>query len=114
MDTQAACPFHNSSICRTNFSNIHLDSGYIDLNKDLGVNAPEDQNIHFRTVLQCAPLETEGYTESVVGLRDNYTTYNYGPFDNVDYTYMIEDLDMQYNIQDENMLRGTANTFLVK
>lgn len=114
MDTQAACPFRNSSICRTNSSNIHLDSGYIDLNNDLGVNAPPDNNILFRTVLQCAPLETQGYTEAVEGLRDNFTTYYYGPFWGVDYTYMVESLDSQYNRQAENMFRGTAGTFMLK
>lgn len=112
MDTQAACPFRNSSICRTNSSNIHLDTGYIDLNNDLGINAPSDNNILFRAVLQCAPLKTEGYAEPMEGLRDNFTTYNYGiSFGAYNYTYMVESLDAQYNRQAGNIFRGTAATF---
>lgn len=114
VDTQAACPFRNSSICRTNTSNIRLDTGYIDLNKDLGINAAADNNILYRAVLQCAPLETQGYTEHVEGLRDNFTTYNYGTsFEAYNYTYMVESVDEQYNRQAGNIFRGTAATFIV-
>lgn len=115
MDTQAACPFRNNSICRTNSSNIHLDTGYIDLNNDLGINAPPEKNILFRAVLQCAPLETEGYAEPVEGPRDNFTTYNYGTnFGAHNYTYMVESLDAQYNRQGGNIFRGKAATFILE
>lgn len=117
IDTQAACPFRNSSICRSNSSNIHLDSGYIDLNKDLGVNAPPENNILFRAVLQCAPLETQGYTKPVEGLRDNFTTYNYGTSSfgtTSNITYSVQNLDSQYNKQSENQWRGIGVNFIVK
>ncbi|KAL2277332.1 hypothetical protein FJTKL_00052 [Diaporthe vaccinii] len=114
MDTQAACPFRNSSICRTNSSNIHLDTGYMKLNNDFGVNAPPDNNILFRAVLQCAPLETQGYTKPVEGLRDNFTTYNYGASFQANYTYMVESLDVQYNKEAENMDRGSGANFILK
>lgn len=117
MDTNAACPFHNSSICRTNSSNIRLDTGYIDLNNDLGVNAPPDDNILFRATLQCAPLETQGYTKAVEGPRDNFTTYNYGPSLTslqADYTYMVESLDVQYNKEAGNLFRDSAATFILE
>lgn len=115
MDTQAPCPFSNSSICRTNSSNIRLDTGYIDLNKDLGVNASPEDNILFRAVLQCSPLETQGYAESGTGLRDNYTIYNYGTSAfGTDFTYSVESLDSQYNRQLENMWRGTGINFILK
>lgn len=114
VDIQADCPFRNSSICRSNASNILLDSGYIDLNEDLGVNAAPDNNILFRAVLHCAPLETQGYTQPVKGPRDNFTTYNYGPSPQTDYTYMVEDLDSQYNKQAGNGFRGEGTTFIVK
>ncbi|KAK7736866.1 hypothetical protein SLS63_003215 [Diaporthe eres] len=113
MDTQAACPFRNSSICRTNSSNIRLDTGYMNLNNDFGVNAPPDNNILFRAVLQCAPLETQGYTKPVEGLRDNFTTYNYGASFQANYTYMVESLDGQYNKEAENMDRGSGANFIL-
>lgn len=117
VDNLADCPFHNSSICRSNSSNIRLDSGYISLLNDLGVNAPPDQDILFRQVLHCAPLETQGYTESVKGLLDNFTVYNYGPSQrnfSLSHTYMIENLDAQYNKQLENPSRGRGNSFILK
>lgn len=114
VDTQAACPFRSNSICRTNTSNIRLDTGYIDLSNDFGVNAPPDNNILFRAVLQCAPLETRGYTKPVEGPRDNFTAYNYGPPNRANYTYMVESLDSQYNKQAGNMFRGTGSTFVLK
>lgn len=114
MDTQAPCPFSNVSICRTNSSNIRLDTGYIDLNDDLGVNAPPENNILFRSVLQCAPLETQGYTEPMKGPRDNFTAYYYGPSFPTNYTYMVEDLDSQYNKQVGNMMRGIGTAFILK
>lgn len=114
IDTQTACPFRNNSICRTNTSNIRLDSGYIDLNNDLGVNAPPDDDILFRAVLQCAPLETQGYTGSVEGPRDNFTTYNYGASRYTDYTYMVQSLDSQYNKETGNTFRGTGSSFILK
>lgn len=113
MDSQAACPFRNNSICRTNSSNIRLDTGYIDLNNDLGVNAPPDKNILLRAVLQCAPLETQGYTEPVQGPRDNFTAYDYGTPARTNYTYMAESLDVQYNKQVGNPFRGDG-TFILK
>lgn len=114
MDTQAPCPFSNVSICRTNSSNIRLDTGYIDLNNDLGVNGPPENNILFRAVFQCAPLETQGYTTPMKGPRDNFTTYNYGPSFRSNYTYRVEDLDSQYNKQAGNIFRGTGTTFILK
>lgn len=121
LDTQASCPFHNSSICRTSASNIHLDSGYINLNNDLGVNGPPDNNILFRVVWQCAPLETQGYAEPARGPRDNFTAYKYGAshYGNIsstraNYTYLVEDLDVQYNRQEGNMFSSTSGTFLLQ
>ncbi|KAG8158806.1 hypothetical protein KVR01_011249 [Diaporthe batatas] len=115
VDNQAACPFRNASICRSNTSNTLLDTGYIDLNKDLGVNAPPDQNFQFRAVLHCAPLETQGYTESIRGAYTNFTTYNYGPrFSGVaNYTHMVETLRAQYTRQPENILRGEGRKFIL-
>lgn len=117
VDSQAACPFHNSSICRSNSSNIRLDTGYISLLNDLGVNAPSDQDILFRKVLHCAPLDTQGYTEPINGWNDNFTIYNYGPLHenfNLSYTYMIATPYAQYNEQAENPSRGQGNSFILK
>jgi hypothetical protein len=57
----SGCPFQGS-ICRSNNTNLTLDTGYIDSNDNLGLNAPKDQRFLWRYKLQCAPLVTEGYT----------------------------------------------------
>lgn len=102
IDNQAACPFHDA-ICRSNDSNIRLDSGYIDSREDLGLNMPDDQRIFFRQVLHCAPLNTEGLARNTSTSSDNYTQYWYGPsIDNKEYTFEVEDLDAQYRKQADN------------
>lgn len=114
-DSQAPCPFNDSGICRSSNSNIRLDTGYLSLLHNFGVNAPPEQDILFRAVFHCAPLETKGYTEAVYGLLDNFTTYNYGSlFNGPNYTYMVENSDSQYKTQRENYFRGDGNAFILK
>ncbi|RDA88405.1 hypothetical protein CP532_5561 [Ophiocordyceps camponoti-leonardi (nom. inval.)] len=76
-DNQASCPFQ-SGICRSNTSNLILDTGYLDSHDHLGVNSSPDLRIRFRTMLHCAPLETEGYSSDIRNPSRNYTRYFYG------------------------------------
>ncbi|KAF4546051.1 Cytochrome p450 protein [Lasiodiplodia theobromae] len=71
-NTSAACPFSNS-ICRTNTSNIFLDSGLLDSHEDLGLNAPPEQRFKYRTTAHCAPLNTRGHVEYSATTVDNDT-----------------------------------------
>ncbi|KAH8785389.1 hypothetical protein F5883DRAFT_708240 [Diaporthe sp. PMI_573] len=112
IDTTAPCPF-NDSICRSNSSNLELDTGFVDSHTHLGINAPPNERIFFRRKLQCAPLVTEGYNSP----NGNFTQYNYGhqwvstsqpgtedrPYYN--FTYEVESLDKQYE-------RSTDRQFL--
>lgn len=41
-DDQVACPFEDG-MCRSNQSNLLLDSGYIDSREDFGLNTPDSQ-----------------------------------------------------------------------
>ncbi|KAK8078749.1 hypothetical protein PG994_002556 [Apiospora phragmitis] len=61
----ASCPFQ-SNICRSNGSNVMLDSGYIDSREHLGLNSPNSQRFQQREVLHCAPLRTEGYERNLM------------------------------------------------
>lgn len=79
VDFNAPCPFANQGICRSNNSNIRLDTGYIDSSEHLGINAPANDRILFRSILECAPLVTENYSENVTLPTGNYTRYYYGP-----------------------------------
>lgn len=114
VDNQAGFPFHDSSICRSNNSNIRLDTGYLSLMNDLGMNSSPDADILFRAVFHCAPLETQGYKGPVYGLLDNLTSYSYGSyFNGSNHTYMAETLDSQYNEQNRNPFRDKGKNFIL-
>lgn len=111
VDTQAPCPFGNG-LCRSNNANIRLDTGYIDTHKDLGMNAPENRRMLFRTVLSCAPLLTAGFSTNVTTETGNYTTYNYGnKTRGYNYTYMARSVQHQY--PDEDIEGGRGTTFVL-
>lgn len=109
MDSQAPCPFVES-ICRSNSTNLILDTGFINTDTHLGINAPPEERLLMRHVLKCAPLLTEGYSSR----HGNYTRYNYGaqwrrtesdvPIAN--YTYEVESLNTQYAISDDGKMIG--------
>lgn len=104
----ASCPF-SDNICRSNDSNLLLDSGLIS-SDDLGLNMPSDQRMFYREVLHCAPLRTDTFVSNVSINNYNYTRYSYGgrrkkgsEFWN--WTYEVEDLDAQYRRQTDGFLR---------
>ncbi|KAK8093473.1 hypothetical protein PG997_000158 [Apiospora hydei] len=103
-DGNAACPFA-SDVCRDNATNLRLDSGYIDSNDHMGLNAPQDQRIFFRMVLSCAPLSTRGYKTSHIQGNRTFVRYNYGNliganYNLFDYTYAVPDRETQYKQAD--------------
>ncbi|KAK0625681.1 hypothetical protein DIS24_g11007, partial [Lasiodiplodia hormozganensis] len=92
-DTNAACPFKNNTLCRTNTSNIFLDTGLLDSHYDLGLNAPPEQRFMYRATTHCAPLNTHGRFEynAVISGNDTYRTveYSFGGIPNyANYTFM--------------------------
>ncbi|KAI3328900.1 hypothetical protein HD806DRAFT_548173 [Xylariaceae sp. AK1471] len=76
INNNADCPF-NEEICVSKKGNLVLDSGFIDSHKDLGLNDPVDSRIQMRTVLQCAPLKTRGYTAQFSDKTGNHTRPSY-------------------------------------
>lgn len=100
----AGCPFQES-LCRSNNSNLLLDTGYIDSREHLGLNTPDSQRFQQRQVLHCAPLKVEGYEKRVISSNQTFVTYNYGSMiggskSNTtlveESTYQAEDVEMQY------------------
>ncbi|GAP90397.2 hypothetical protein SAMD00023353_4900340 [Rosellinia necatrix] len=77
VDYNASCPF-SSGICRSNTSNVQLDSGPININNDLGLNADEMRTTSFRYRLTCAPLVTDGYTSVKNTSHGSLIRYHYG------------------------------------
>lgn len=79
------CPF-GGDICSINNA-VSLDTGYLNTQKDLGINAPDADSIDFRKTTTCAPLKSHGYSSNVVvgnnqndlpPAYQNYTGYFYG------------------------------------
>ncbi len=63
---EVGCPFPGQDkICQTNSTNLRIDTGYIDSNTHLGINAPPKDRFLFRSVVECAPLKIDGYAENV-------------------------------------------------
>ncbi|KAF9634759.1 hypothetical protein BFW01_g5654 [Lasiodiplodia theobromae] len=79
----AACPF-DPKICKTQDSNILLDTGYLDTRDDFGINLKKTGRFSYRRVLHCAPLVTEGYQAKLSDInasavrQDDEMFYFYG------------------------------------
>ncbi|KAI0161879.1 hypothetical protein GGR52DRAFT_143822 [Hypoxylon sp. FL1284] len=116
VDTTANCPFAGD-ICRSNTSNILLDTGYIDSNNHLGLNFASDDRILYRKVLHCAPIKNEGRNSSYKVPGFNYTRYDYGngavlalnyTVIAVNYTFEVIDRETQYR-EDYSRLGSFVN-----
>jgi hypothetical protein len=105
IEKNAVCPFH-VNICRSQWGNIKIDSGYIDSREDLGLNTPEKYRFKIRSILHCAPLKTEGYVSRTVASDQNETQvfydYKYGivsggpSFANFNYTYTVRSTPLEH------------------
>ncbi|KAF2670197.1 hypothetical protein BT63DRAFT_231540 [Microthyrium microscopicum] len=81
IDRNATCPF-GGDICKAKYSNIRIDTGFLDSHDDFGINSPPEDRVLYRSVQVCAPLKTEGHT-GVNTMTQNatrvpMTTYRYG------------------------------------
>lgn len=78
IDQNASCPFQ-TQICRHPTGNIRLDTGYLNSQADLGLNAPIDSQYNFRKITHCAPIKSDGYQKTVLFSSNKpYTQYFYG------------------------------------
>ncbi|KAL9616477.1 MAG: hypothetical protein Q9160_008672 [Pyrenula sp. 1 TL-2023] len=78
VDQNASCPFQET-ICRHRDGNIRLDTGYLNSQADLGLNAPLDHQFDLRIATHCAPLKSDNYKRTVYYSVDKpYTEYFYG------------------------------------
>ena len=78
----ASCPF-DAKICAT-AQGFSVDTGYLDTQRDLGINSRPEDAVGFRRSAVCAPLVTNGYTSAIssnsapAGLT-TLEGYYYGP-----------------------------------
>ena len=72
-----------------------MDTGLLDTNEHLGINAAQSDWIQYRKVTSCSPIHTKGYVTTFNDTDPNDLTYgnlffdyNYGPILNIsNYTY---------------------------
>ncbi|KAF3025106.1 hypothetical protein E8E14_014606 [Neopestalotiopsis sp. 37M] len=97
-DNNAPCPFAEG-MCRTNDSNIRLDTGLINVNRVLGLNLPANEGIAFRRVFSCAPLVTDGFTSVEQTMHGDIVSYHHGHWESGsmvrNYSFRIGDIDSQ-------------------
>ena len=84
VNTNASCPF-DARICNHTAANLFIDTGLLDSHYDFGRNTPPNRRTQWRRTVHCAPLATEGYRFRTNDVAENqsYTTYYYGPLQNV-------------------------------
>lgn len=121
LDADAPCPF-TADMCRNNSGgNVRFDTGYLNSHDHFGINAPPNERILFRHVMQCAPLNTAGFETNGTGAAENYTRYHYGSnirwvggnvtFSN--WTYETRNLDLQYNGQQDDPQNAIGLTYKI-
>jgi hypothetical protein len=90
VDTNASCPFDNK-VCSHTAGNLFIDTGLLDSHDDFGRNTPTNRRIQLRRTIHCAPLATEGYRFRTYDEAKNqsYTTYYYGPLQNVNQSMTV-------------------------
>lgn len=88
-DRNASCPFGHD-ICKSKFGNLLLDSGALDSIQDLGLNTGPRFTIRHTT--HCAPLMTDGFTETIKVLKTSQETqvYRYGSRGSQSYVHSVK------------------------
>ncbi|KAI1389152.1 uncharacterized protein F4822DRAFT_270921 [Hypoxylon trugodes] len=117
----APCPFQDN-ICRSNSSNLMLDTGLVNIHDHLGVNLPAGERILWRKVLSCAPLVTSGRTSNHSTADGNYTRYHYGDVVRTrnstgtvryNFTYSIDSVESQYAPFNFTNISYDGNTYIL-
>ena len=102
----ATCPFQDASMCITpDGLAVQVDTGMVDSQLDLGINAPVKDRIKYRHVATCSPIKQEGFTTDWINATNVNTTglihshepgpgemlkfYNYGSALNTNHTFWL-------------------------
>lgn len=65
IDKNASCPFPGKEkICLRNSGNLRLDTGPLDSHIHFGMNTEPGRRFTYRRIIECAPLQTAGYTRT--------------------------------------------------
>jgi hypothetical protein len=98
----ATCPFQDASMCITpDGLAVQVDTGMVDSQLDLGINAPAKDRIKYRHVTTCSPIKQEGFATdwinatsvNITGLEpepgEMLKFYNYGSALNTNHTFWL-------------------------
>ena len=61
---------------------MRLDTGLINSHFDLGINAPPEDRVEYRQVLECAPLRTDAFATFTTNRSEVQITSNFHTFEN--------------------------------
>ncbi|KAH7057431.1 hypothetical protein B0J12DRAFT_414152 [Macrophomina phaseolina] len=80
--SDAACPFTDTDLCITDNSvPLMMDTGYINTNRHLGMNAKDEDAIDYRKIVTCSPMRSNfvdiTYSNST-SLNESILHYYYG------------------------------------
>ncbi|KAI1627942.1 hypothetical protein EDD37DRAFT_286894 [Exophiala viscosa] len=96
--TMVACPFgadpsgENSCITGSGQA-LQMDTGYLDTDRYLGINAAPSNRVLLRNVVTCSPLRVKEYVQLINNTDPDYPSvqYNLGAIDGVSgYTYQYQ------------------------
>lgn len=109
VNRNASCPF-SSEMCKSQTGNLIVDTGYLDSNTDLGINAPQKNRFQMRFVHQCAPIVTKGFSAPFKANDTDETTLRYYYGDLLDgtetnYTQEMPMLGSGFDIYNESTAR---------
>ena len=126
-NTNSQCPF-DAPVCHPQVTAVSYDTGFIDSNTDLGLNAPEPDRISYRRVTTCAPLNDQSYItgwRNVSSTRggpnieavdayygpslgaDRNATFSYGNFSQYTATDQMDDAN-PYQLHQESAFSGAG------
>lgn len=103
--TGISCPFPGKNkICHSPTAALRLDSGFLNSHSDLGINSPPSSRFLYRTVNECAPIRSEGYTYRNSTQPQWSVQFLYGHFNEA----FCESNDIECTVQfaDANTHRG--------
>lgn len=75
------CPFGDEICLQQTNGAFQVDTGYINSDKDLGINSRKEHSVNYRRVTTCAPLKTEepySYTDTVTNPDSPTLDFFYG------------------------------------
>lgn len=79
-DWNASCPFDDIRICLHQHGNIKIDTGFLNSQNDLGLNAPVKLQFNLRIITHCAPLNSRDHQNTLDYVSNKpYRQYFYGP-----------------------------------